>query len=268
MRRLLTAEINAALEAFVECGVTKVVINDAHGNGYNINFEELHPVAEVIHGPSTRMPMWLPCIDDTFNAMVCLGQHAMENTKGVLPHSRLNVEYGKGYHKKIALNETGLAMALAGCYGIPTILATGDAKLCQQVKSYLPKIETVVVKEPLSPYTAKTVVPAQAHLLIKAGVKKAIARRTEIKPFVLEPPPYRTTLIGSTPGFENKSEVFEDKESFWNLIKKALSTVYDYELYQASSWPLVPRGEPIINKHERNYQKRLEKEGKKYVPFL
>ena len=155
----------------------------------------------------------------------------------------------------------------AGAFGVPTILATGDTTLCRQVKSYLPKIETVAVKEPLSPYTARTAVPAWPHLLIKEGVKKALARRKEIKPFILTPPPYRITLIGSTPGFDNKSEVFEDEENFWNLIKKALSTVYDYELYQASSWPLVPRGEPILNKHERDYKKRLEKEGKKYAPF-
>ena len=93
-------------------------------------------------------------------------------------------------------------------------------------------------------------------------------RRGEIAPFVLGPGPYRTAFIGSTPGFDRKSEVFEDADSLWNLIRKCLSSVYDYELYDAPVWPLVPRDEPILNKHERTYKERLEKEGKTYRPLL
>ncbi|MFA5089319.1 MAG: M55 family metallopeptidase [Candidatus Omnitrophota bacterium] len=263
MRKLLTAEVNAALEALVESGANEVVVNDAHGGGYNLIFEDLHPVADVIHGNGTRMPMWLPCIDGTFDAMICIGQHAMEGTKGILPHSRFEVGYGK--NQRIALNETGLAMALAGTFGVPTILATGDTTLCSQVKTYVSEVEAVAVKEALSPYTAKTAVPVKAQQMIKEGVKRALARRKEIKPYVIAPPPYRITLFCSTPGFEKESEVFEDNESFWDLIKKAFSTIYDYELYDAAVWPLVPRGEPILNKHERAYKKRLEKEGKPYT---
>lgn len=265
MRKLLTAEVNAALEALIECGAQKVVINDSHGSCYNLFFEELNPVAEIIHGAGTRMPMWIPCLDNTFDAMICLGQHAMEGTKGVLPHSRTTIQCGNG--KEIALNETGVAMALAGCFGVPSILATGDSTLCGQVKGYVADIETVAVKEALSPYSARSVVPRKAHQMIKEGVKRAMARMAEIKPYVIAPPPFRMTLIGSTPGFDKKSEVFEDND-FYNLIKKALSTVYDYELYDAKEWPLVPRGELILNKHERAYKARLEREGKVYQPYL
>lgn len=253
MRQLLTDEVNAALEALVECGTTRVVVNDAHGCGDNIFFETLHPVAEICHGPLTRMPMWLPSMDPSFDAMICLGQHAMAGTKGILPHSRIDVECGDG--RQVALNETGLAMALAGSCGIPTILATGDTTLCQQVRGYVAEIETVAVKEPFSPYTARSIVPKRAHQLIREGVKRAMTRRKEIPPYLIVPPPFRLTLTGSTPGFDKRSEWFEDK-SFWDLAKKALSTVYDYELYEANEWALVPRGEPILNKHERAYRKK------------
>ena len=265
MRRLLTDEVNAALEALVKCGVTKVVINDAHGNGNNLFFEDLHPVAELIHGPGTRKPMWLPCIDETFDAIICLGQHAMAGTKGVLSHTRLDITCGDG--TQVALNETGLAMVLAGCFNVPCILATGDTTLCRQAKEYVSDIITVAVKEPLSPYNAKTVVPKKCHQMIQEGVKKAIDRIKEIKPYHITPPPYSMTIIGSTPGFDKKSEKFTD-DNLWNLLKKALSSIYDYELYDADVWPLIPRGELILNKHERAYRERLKKEGKEYKPLI
>jgi uncharacterized protein YqgQ len=103
--------------------------------------------------------------------------------------------------------------------------------------------------------------------MIKEGVTRAIGRMNKIKPYLINPPPFSMTLIGATPGFDKKSEVFEDKD-FYSLIKKALSTVYDYELYDAKEWPLVPRGELILNKHERAYKARLEKEGKVYQSYL
>ncbi|MBN1672154.1 MAG: M55 family metallopeptidase [Kiritimatiellae bacterium] len=256
MKRLFTAELHAATSALLQCGVREIVVNDSHGPADNLIYEEIHPAVRLIHGPSTRMPMWLPRFDDSFDAMICLGMHAMAGTKGVLPHTRLDIEYGDG--KQIALNEAGLAMALAGHFRVPAILVTGDATVCAQVRQYVPNIETVAVKEALSPYTAITHVPRKSHQLIKAGVRKAVRRRKQIHPFVLGPPPYRTTLIGSTPGFDRPSDVFEDSRSFWDLIQKALGSVYDYDLYDAQTWPLVPRGEPILNKHERAYRESLK----------
>jgi D-amino peptidase len=266
MRRLFTRELNVVLETLVECGAREVVVNDSHGPGNNTVFEDLHPVARLIHGPTTRLPMWLPCLDGSYDALLCLGMHAMEGTKGVTPHTRFDIAYGSG--QSVALNEAGLAMALAGCHRVPAILVTGDATVCGQVKQYVPPIETVAVKEALSPYSAITAVPQRAHHMIREGLKRAVGRRKEIPPYVLAPGPYRTTLIGSTPGFDKQSEVFEDPDSFWNLIKKCLSSVFDYELYEAPVWPLVPRGEPILNKHERAYKARLEQEGKPYRPYL
>lgn len=265
MKRLLTDEVNAALETLVECGADKVVINDSHGNGYNLIFEKLHPVAEIIHGSGNLMPMWLPCIDQSFDAMICLGMHAMAGTNGVLPHSRFDIQCGDG--RQITLNEAGLAMALAGYYNVRTIMVTGDTTVCRQVKGYLPDIVDVPVKEALSPYTARSVVPRQACQMIKDGVKRALAPKSTIQPFILSPPPYRMTLTGSTPGFEKASAAFENTD-FRNLIKTVLTTIYDYDQYDLPVWPLIARNELILNKHERAYKKRLEAEGKIYQPYL
>ncbi len=48
-KRLLTAEVNAAVEGLLEVGVEDTLILDGHGPG-GIWFEDLHPAARVLHG--------------------------------------------------------------------------------------------------------------------------------------------------------------------------------------------------------------------------
>ena len=56
LHKLLTAEVNAAIEGALEMGVDEILVNDSHGSGYSIIFEELNPAAQIIHGPLTRQP--------------------------------------------------------------------------------------------------------------------------------------------------------------------------------------------------------------------
>lgn len=265
MRRLLTAEVRAAVEALVEAGADEVVINDSHGSGDNLYFEDFPPAARVIHGPATRRPAFISCLDASFDAMVCIGQHAMAGTNGVLPHSRWDILCGDG--KEVAVGEPGCAALVAGDLGVPCIMVSGDATMCRQMKELIPEIEAVAVKVPLSPYDAMTTVPKKAHQMIRDGIKKAVTRMGAIKPCQLSPPPFKTTIIAATPGFDKKSQVFE-ADTVLDLVHTALSTVYDYDLSNAEVWPLVPRGELILNKHERAYRARLEKEGKEYKPYI
>ena len=56
MRRLLTREINAAVQGAFDAGAEDVIINDNHGSGYNILFEELDTRCRIIHGRGSSGP--------------------------------------------------------------------------------------------------------------------------------------------------------------------------------------------------------------------
>ncbi|MGI6208260.1 MAG: M55 family metallopeptidase, partial [Anaerolineae bacterium] len=49
-RRMVTAEINAAVEGALAGGATEVIVNDCHGGGLNLIYDELHPEARIILG--------------------------------------------------------------------------------------------------------------------------------------------------------------------------------------------------------------------------
>lgn len=42
-RKLMTEEVNAAIEGALDGGATEIVVNDAHGEGLNILIEGLNP---------------------------------------------------------------------------------------------------------------------------------------------------------------------------------------------------------------------------------
>ena len=232
MFRLLTGEVNAAIEAAVACGATEVLVNDSHGSGYSILFEELHPMAQIIHGPLTRQPFWTPCLDETCDAVLCLAQHAMAGTNGVLAHSRWQIN-------GLDFGEAGMCMALAGHYGVPTVMVSGDNVATQQCRDLVPEIETAVVKEALSPYNAKSWTPAKAQELIREAVTRGLERRDEIPPFVIEPPFH----FGPPPG-----EPVEG-DNFVEIVKQRLCNLYDYELQDLDPWPMEPgHREPALPK--------------------
>ena len=87
MRQLLTDEVNAAVKAAFEAGADEVLVNDSHGSGYNILFEQLDPRCRIIHGRNCSGPHWLPLLEGS-DALVLVGMHAMGGTPvSITPHS-------------------------------------------------------------------------------------------------------------------------------------------------------------------------------------
>jgi D-amino peptidase len=76
-----------------------------------------------------------------------------------------------------SLGELGLNAALAGAYGVPVALVSGDRATAEEARALLgPEIETVVVKEAVSRHAARSVAPSVARQLIRDGVLAALRR--------------------------------------------------------------------------------------------
>lgn len=184
MRRLLTGEVNAAVRAANACGAQRVLVNDSHGTGYNILFEDLEENCEINHGRGNSYPTWLPGLDDGFDVMLLVGMHAMGGElDGVCPHSKWEVNGGELY-----LSEASMAMALAGDLGIATVFVSGDNVITQEAKQKKPEIETAVVKHAYGPFCCRSLQPGRAQKLIFERVSKGLTRREEITPFRLDGP--------------------------------------------------------------------------------
>jgi D-amino peptidase len=87
--------------------------------------------------------------------------------------------------------EYGLNAALAGHFGVPVIMASGDQTACKQMSELLGELETAVVKQASGRFAADCLPPAVTRELIQAAATRAVERLAEEDvpdPFVLDTP--------------------------------------------------------------------------------
>jgi D-amino peptidase len=183
-RRWLTQDINAAIEGAKTGGATSFVVHDTHGLNYrNIILDELDPAAECVAGRPVILYETDDLAENTYAGAFMVGMHARAGRKGILSHIldwpllrevRLNGE---------PVGESQVTAALAGYFGIPTLLITGDDVICNEVKSWTKgQIETAIVKRSFSRYTARNLPLQQARDLIREAACRAVQRIEESQP--------------------------------------------------------------------------------------
>lgn len=184
-RKLMTAEANAAIAGALVGGARQVIVNDSHGGMANILIEELNPAAELISGspkPFGMMEGIGPDVDGVF----LVGYHAASGTgAAVLEHT------WSGRLVEVRLNgrpvgEMGLNAALAGAYGVPVLLVTGDRAVTEEARTLLGQIETVAVKEGVTRSAARCLAPEVARERIRQAAERAL--KLSLPPFTVSPP--------------------------------------------------------------------------------
>ncbi len=182
----MTEEVNAAAQGALDAGADEVIVNDSHGTMANIILEALHPSAQLITGSPKRYSM-VEGLDDSCDAAVFIGYHAMAGTGGVLCHTyEETVEYVK--LNEMEVGETGLNAGVAGYYGVPLVCVSGDDVLCDEASQLIPGIHTVKVKTALSRNAALCMPLKSVHELITSSVREALDHRADIEPLVFTTP--------------------------------------------------------------------------------
>ncbi len=185
MQRLLTGEVNAAVQGLFAAGVQEVLVNDGHGAGRTILVEELTHGVQLVRG--TERPSWLLGLAPRFGALVQVGMHAMAGT----PSACLAHTQSRGYIYRINGREFGemeQAALLAGELGIPWVFTSGDAHACREAERWVPGMVTAPVKTGLSLHCAIHLAPVDARALIQQRVQEAVAKAGEIAPLRIAGP--------------------------------------------------------------------------------
>jgi D-amino peptidase len=188
-RKWMAQDVNAAVEGALEAGATEVVVNDSHGSMRNIDPDDLHPRAILISGSPKPLSM-MQGVDASFAACLLIGYHAKAGTEdAILDHTISSSVVRTVRVNGAELPELGLNGAIAGYYGVPVVLVSGDTAVCRQAGEVLGKdVVTVAVKEAYGRLAAKLVPMGEARRLIKAGVKEALGKLGRVKPFKIAPP--------------------------------------------------------------------------------
>lgn len=185
---LMTQDVNAAVEGAFRAGATRVLVNDAHGKMTNIVAEELDERATLISGSNKHLCQ-MEGIDQGFDAALFVGYHAREGSdRAVINHSIAGVATTEIRRNGVPVGETAINAGIAGFYGVPVVMVTGDDKVCAEAKSFIPDIETVEVKKGLDRFAAEVIPPKRTREMITEAAERALRRHREVKPHLIEGP--------------------------------------------------------------------------------
>ncbi len=188
-RRWMAGDVNAVIEGLLEAGAAEVVVNDSHGSMRNLVADDLNPKASLITGAPKPLTM-MQGIDDSFDACIFVGYHARAGSApAILDHT-----ISGGVVRAIRINgkelpEMGLNGAIAGYYGVPVVMLSGDSETCEQARTIFGgRIVTAAVKEAVTRTAARLLPLDQARARLKEAAKAALATRASIPPLELSGP--------------------------------------------------------------------------------
>lgn len=185
-RRFMTREVNAAVEGAFSGGADEVVVNDSHGSMINLIVEKLDERINIISGSPKPVAM----VQGVENCDIAffVGYHSCAGTSdAIMDHT---------YHGRIVYNirinqktmgELGINAALAGYFGVPVVLVTGDRKTTQEAVNILKNVEIVSTKEGIGRFSAQSEHPMKIWNYIREKAQKAVKNSNAV-PFIVKPP--------------------------------------------------------------------------------
>lgn len=147
--RYLMDDIAAVVRGLRAAGVEKIVVLDGHGNQAFIP-DFMVPGATYITGKPRSGHK--PGLDGSYAGFIMLGLHAMMGTPdGVLCHTQSSRSENRYWYNGVESGEIAQSSAIAGHYGVPTIMVTGDEATCREARKFLGEhCVTVAVKRGLT----------------------------------------------------------------------------------------------------------------------
>jgi len=188
-RRLLLAEVNAAIEGAIAGGATEVVVNDSHSAMRNLPPGELAGRASYISGSHKPLYM-MQGLDDSFDAVMFISYHGSMGAPAGLSHTYNPRAVVEVRLDGMVTGEAGINALVAVHFGVPIVLVTGDRCACEETATLVPGVTQAVVKEHVSRLAAHSLHPEVACALIReraeAAMRVPTAGPPPLDPGVLE----------------------------------------------------------------------------------
>ena len=185
-RKLLLAEVNAAIEGALAGGATEVVVNDSHSTMRNLPAAELAGQASYISGSHKPLYM-MQGLDDSFDAVMFISYHGSVGAPAGLSHTYNPRAVVEARLDGAVTGEAGINALVAAHYDVPVVLVTGDRCACEETAALIPGVHQAVVKEHVSRLAANSMHPDRAGALIRERAEAAMAAATGAQPPPLDP---------------------------------------------------------------------------------
>ena len=147
------------------------------------------PLATAKDGLKIYISADMEGIDTTFDGVIFIGYHASTtNTRGVRAHTMSSANVTALRLNGISMSEGSMNAAIAGHFGVPVIMVSGDDVAVAENQAVIGDIEGAVVKWAKGFHSALTLTPDAAYEVIGATTRSAMDQIDRFKPYVLKTP--------------------------------------------------------------------------------
>lgn len=182
-------DVAAVVRGLHDGGATEITVLDGHG--YQAVLPHLmEPGAKYITGLPRPGVGGLTDLDSSYSGMVMLGFHAMMGTAdGVLNHTQDPENENRYWYNGVESGELAQSALIAGYYGVPAIMVSGDVATCREAKKFFgDNIVTVAVKRGISRQSAELFPFEESRKALYEGAKHAVSVIKSCHPYVIKMP--------------------------------------------------------------------------------
>jgi D-amino peptidase len=182
-------DLAAVIRGLRDGGATEIIVLDGHGSQAVIP-HLMESGAKYITGRPRPGAGSLSELDSSFAGMVMVGFHAMNGTlDGILNHTQSSKTENRYWYNGVESGELAQNAAIAGFYGVPVIMVTGDEATCREARQFFGnEVIMVPVKKGLSREAALLYPFAETRKALYEGAKKAVAAIPKCRPYFLKQP--------------------------------------------------------------------------------
>jgi D-amino peptidase len=184
---VMTDEVNAVVAGAFDGGAASVTVNDSHSTMRNLIAERLDSRATIVSGRLKPLFM-LQGIGREHTAAFFIGYHgAIGDAEAVLGHTYSPRVIFECRLNGAPVGELTINAALAGSFGVPVTLVSGDRTTVAEAEASVPWAERVETKRSFTYYAAQSYSPAKVCEMLREAASLACGAGNA-KPFELAAP--------------------------------------------------------------------------------
>lgn len=185
MRQLLTGEVNAAVEGFLAGGADEVTVWDGHDGSQTLSTTTIHPKAKLVMGALNASMLF----ERHYSAVAYVGQHSRANVRGgIMAHSYSSLGIQNMLLNGKPVGEIDVIAAMAGHFGTPVIMLSGDRAAAAELREIVPQAEVALVKEGIGRYTCISLSAVAARDAVREAARRSVAKIGTIAPYKVPGP--------------------------------------------------------------------------------
>jgi D-amino peptidase len=187
-RQLMAGDANAVISGAIDGGATEIVVSDSHGYMCNIYPNDLKLGVLLKRGLINRQWCQMKTFDASFDAVIMIGYHAKAGSShAILAHTWIT-----GF-RDVRVNghsvpEPALNGYLAGAFGVPVVMLSGDNVVIEESRPVLGDIHYAQLKESLGFFKGKHLPIDRSRALLRDTAKAAVGAAAKIAPIKCELP--------------------------------------------------------------------------------